>query len=200
MYAILDFAHDQDFAVALWVKADTQVDTTSNADNDIVEKSREGSNGYPFVIRYMRASGTILAARYDGSHNPNVGSNVAINDGKFHHVAFVKQGGSLYLYIDAVLAGSAPDTTTGDTSNQSPLYIARRGNPNNSFKGMVDDLRIYPRALSAEEVQALNAARWRSVTLAETGGGGGAHRLCRRRAAGWPGGLLPGRPAQYGYL
>ncbi|MFN2184456.1 MAG: LamG-like jellyroll fold domain-containing protein [Anaerolineae bacterium] len=167
--ATIDFAYNEDFAVALWVKADVQVNT-QYADNDIVEKWA-GSLGYPYVIRYQRASGIILAARYDGTNNPNVTSQVRIDDGKFHHVTFIKQGENLYLYIDGVLEGSAADTTTGDTTNQSPLYIGQRGYTGNNFKGTVDDLRIYARALSAEEVQALAANRWRNVALTQTGAG-----------------------------
>ena len=168
-HATIDFAYNQDFGVALWVKADLQVNT-QNTDNDIVEKW-SGSGGYPYVIRYLRASGTIVAARWDGSHGANVYSNVAINDDKFHHVAFVKQGGTLYLYIDGVQRGTAADTTTGDTTNTSALYIGRRGNNINYFKGTVDDLRIYPRGLPAQEVADLYHAGWQAATLAQSGDG-----------------------------
>jgi hypothetical protein len=125
-HPILDFAHDQDFAVALWVKADTQVNT-QHSDNDIVEKWA-GSGGYPYVIRYLRASGTIVAARYDGSHNPMVSSQIRIDDGQFHHVAFVKQGATLYLYVDGVQRATrriAPPCTSAGGAIRATTSQAR---------------------------------------------------------------------------
>lgn len=149
----LNFAYNQDFSVVLWVKASTQVDT-ANADNDILEKWSQ-SGGYPYVLRYIRASGGIVAARYDGSHNPTLTSDVSINDGLFHQLAFVKQGADLYLYIDGEQHGWAQDTTTGDTTNTSPLYLGKRGNNINYFKGRIDEVRVYNQGLSAAAVQTL---------------------------------------------
>ena len=165
--ATLNFATNQDFAVALWVKADAQVDVR-NTDNDIVEKW-SGSGGYPYVIRYIAASGIVQAARWDGSHGPTIASKKAINDGKFHHLAFVKQGANLYLYIDGALDGSTADTTSGNTTNSSPLYVGSRGNSINYFKGTVDDLRIYGRALLAQEIADLYHGGWQPATLAQSG-------------------------------
>ncbi len=160
----LNYSADQDFSVSLWVKADSQVDTL-NDDNSIVEKW-SGVGGYPYVIRYVNSSGNIYAARYDGTFGPAVGSTTVINDNQFHHVAFIKRGTNLYLFIDGVEQGTVPDTTTGDTTNTSPLFIGMRGNGINHFKGAVDDLQIYARALSDAEVQALFSERWRPVFTA----------------------------------
>ncbi len=163
----LNFSADQDFSVSLWIKADPQVDTI-NDDNDIVEKW-SGVGGYPYVIRYVNSTGNIYASRYDGTNGPTVSSTTAINNNQFHHVAFIKRGANLYLYIDGVQQGTVPDMTTGDTTNISPLFIGMRGNKINHFKGAVDDLQIYARALSDEEVQAHYSARWQATTLSASG-------------------------------
>ncbi|NBU86316.1 MAG: hypothetical protein EBS13_03180 [Verrucomicrobia bacterium] len=48
------------------------------------------------------------------------------------------------------------NVTGGDTSNTSNLYFGKRGGSTPLyFHGTIDDVRIYDRALSAEEVQAL---------------------------------------------
>jgi hypothetical protein len=92
----IDFSSSQNFTV------EARVRTTGSTDNDAILEKWSQSGGYPFVIRY-KSNGTVIAARYDGSNNPSVTSTTAINDGKFHHIAFVKEGTNLKLYIDGKL-------------------------------------------------------------------------------------------------
>ncbi|MEY3868438.1 MAG: hypothetical protein RLZZ338_2329 [Cyanobacteriota bacterium] len=163
----INFGTNQDFTVAVWIKAESQQKDTTNGDNDVVEKWISSSGGYPYVIRYLNQkvannSGIIVAARYDCSNNPSVRSTTKINDGNFHHVAFVRSTennqGKLSLYIDGKLEGSNKDTTTGNTKNNGPLYLGCRGYGNtgmNYFTGSIKGLSIYNVALSAEEIQAV---------------------------------------------
>lgn len=157
----IDFTYNQDLAVSAWIRVSPNQPDKGNSDNDIIEKW-SGSGGYPYVVRYINRgadAGKIIAARYDGSRNPAITSARPINDGQLHHVAFVRQAGTLYLYIDGMQAGTTSDTTTGVTTNNSPLYIGARGAPSgdpyNHFAGLVDHLLIYNRGLSANEVMAL---------------------------------------------
>ena len=147
----IDFGTNDNFTVEAWVKADSNQPDTGNPSNDIIEKW-SASGGYPFVIRYIRDTGEIVVARYDGSNSSAITSSVTINDDQSHHVAFVKEGSELRLYINGVLDGTTTDITTGNTQNNSPLYIGRRGNNKNYFKGEVDELRIWNTARSAEEI------------------------------------------------
>ena len=149
----IDFGTNDNFTVEAWVKADSNQPDTGNPSNDIIEKW-SASGGYPFVIRYIRDTGEIVVARYDGSKASAITSSVTINDDQSHHVAFVKEGSELRLYINGVLDGTTTDITTGNTQNNSPLYIGRRGNNKNYFKGEVDELRIWNTARSAEEISS----------------------------------------------
>ena len=101
--------------------------------------------------------------RYDGVTKPAVTSNIRIDDGDFHHIAFVRATetgtGKLYLYIDGRLhGGPADDTTTGTTENDSALYLGRRGknpaNDDNFFAGQLGRVRIWQGALSEEQIKA----------------------------------------------
>ncbi|MFB2974476.1 LamG domain-containing protein [Aerosakkonema sp. BLCC-F183] len=162
----INFASNQDFTVAVWIKPDSEQKDIKNGDNDVVEKWLSG--GYPYVIRYLNtktgnSAGKIVAARYDGKNNPGVYSNTKINDGKFHHVTFVRSTennqGKLSLYIDGKLEATNPDTTTGNTKNNYPLYLGCRGYSQNSgvnyFAGSITGLAIYNVALTPEQIQAV---------------------------------------------
>ncbi|BAQ64272.1 LamG-like jellyroll fold domain-containing protein [Geminocystis sp. NIES-3709] len=150
----VNFTTNQNFTVETLVKANPNQQDLRNNDNDIIEKW-SGDSGYPFVIRYIRSTGRISVARFDGSNNPGITSNSSINDGKYHHIAFVKEGTQLRLYIDGRLEGSTTDTTRNSTTNNSPLFIGRRGgNTPNHFRGEIDEVRIWNKVLTQQELQA----------------------------------------------
>ncbi|WP_437618251.1 LamG-like jellyroll fold domain-containing protein [Sorangium sp. So ce1151] len=158
----INFAREQDFTVASWIRAEP---AQGERDADIIEKWDQ--NGpYPFVIRYINEGadlGKIVAARYDGTNNPGVRSTTLLNDSKFHHVTFVRRTengkGVLYLYVDGKLEGSAPDTTTGNTENNSPLYLGCRGGFACFFAGQIRDLQIFHRGLTQTEVASISIKR-----------------------------------------
>jgi hypothetical protein len=71
-------------------------------------------------------------------------------------VAVVYGTNVLKFYIDGSLAEE--ESITGlDTSAEDHGRIAKNSSPMNNefYHGLIDDVRIYDRALSAEEVQAL---------------------------------------------
>jgi hypothetical protein len=157
----ITFDLNQDFTVSLHVKIpSSNQPNTGNIDNDIVEKVGSGG-GYPYVIRYYNHTagagnnGKIIAARWNGSTAAIVTSTVTLNDDTWHHIAFVKSGPTLYLYVDGVLNSTTPDLTTGSTANTAPLYLGSRLGQMNWFKGGIDNLRIWNVARSCEEIRQL---------------------------------------------
>jgi len=152
----INFATNQDFTVASWIKIAKEQPFKTNGDNDIIEKWN-GSGGYPYVIRYIPDNQTICAARYDGSNNPSITTTTKLNSEQLYHIAFVKEGSKLRLYLDGREENSTDDTTQSQTQNDSPLYLARRGGSNeayaNYFAGTIAHLRIYKKALSPEEIK-----------------------------------------------
>ena len=75
--------------------------------------------------------------------------------GSWHHVAATWDGATMKIYIDNVLAGSQAATgATGTTT--LPLIIGNKStvstNTGNVFNGLIDDARIYNRALTAAEI------------------------------------------------
>lgn len=155
----IDFTASQDFSISSWIKVPSSQTTTANIDNDIIEKW-SGSGGYPFTIRFYNSTAggsanKIAAARYDGTNNPTVTSTSTFNDNKWHHVSFVKSGSTLYLYVDGKQEATTTDTTSGTTTNSSELFLGRRGGGTaQSWQGMLDDLKIYNYARSAEQIKA----------------------------------------------
>ena len=143
----IDFDHNEDFAIEAWIAVSGEA-----VDSDIITKWQGGSEPYPYAIRYSAGNGTVLGLRYDGTNSPSLTSTKVINDGEFHHIAFVKNGSTLYLYIDGEEDGSTEDTTTGSTKNNVAIYFASRGT-DDYFLGQIDEVRIWNRSLAQDEIQ-----------------------------------------------
>jgi hypothetical protein len=73
----------------------------------------------------------------------------------WRHLAAVRQGDRLKLYVDGKLeaTSTAMERDTFDVSTDVPLRIG--SGTHDHFNGRLSDLRLYGRALSAEEVAAL---------------------------------------------
>ena len=78
-----------------------------------------------------------------------------VNDGHWHHVAGVYDQEKLYLYIDGSLDASA-EAPGKIRVNDEPVYIGENSQtPNRFWNGLIDDVRIYSYALSAEEISEI---------------------------------------------
>ena len=151
-----NFDVDDDFTVEAWIQADLIQGLSGSI--SVIEKWDNSSTPdiYPFAIRYNSNTGKIDVSRSDGSITPTITSTTLFNDGEFHHVAFVKDGESLSLYVDGLLEGSSiEDTTVNTTQNNSSIYLGGRigGITNSPFFGDLDELRIWDTARSQDEIQ-----------------------------------------------
>ena len=74
-------------------------------------------------------------------------------DGAWHHVAGVLSGTGIQLYLDGVMRVDLPAGAPLIFS-QTHLWVGRRdlGGTNN-FRGGVDDVRVYRRALVPAEIR-----------------------------------------------
>jgi hypothetical protein len=78
--------------------------------------------------------------------------------GTWTHVAFTHRGRTTRLYVDGKLAREQHDgTPRGAGVTDSPLTIGAAAPwPNHHFDGAVDELRLYDRALTPDEIAALH--------------------------------------------
>jgi hypothetical protein len=84
----------------------------------------------------------------------NVSSTVNANYGQWVHVAGVYDGTAVRIYVNGVAQGS--EAQTGNiTGFSQPLFIGADGEPGEFAKGVIDEVRIYPEALSSAQVRAL---------------------------------------------
>jgi len=93
-------------------------------------------------------------------HGGNVQGNSPVNDGGWHHVAVTVQANSTVSYPEVILWLNGIDDTRPSTDPDAfnltadlDVSIGRRPAGNDRFfMGQIDDVRIYDRVLSPEEI------------------------------------------------
>jgi len=91
-----------------------------------------------------------------GSDSGPLQSQTVITDGAWHRIGFVWDGSHRMLYVDDIkVAEDAQDVLDGSTNS---LYIGtgKMMQLGTYFSGMIDDIRIYDRALTQEQIAALS--------------------------------------------
>lgn len=160
-----DFSATQDFTVELWVKIpSTPQPNTQNNDVDILEKLNPGA-GYPYAIRYLKDSRKIVVLRNSTGANPSVTSFSTFDDNRWHHLAFVKNGSTLRLYVDGQEENNTIDNTSGVLTGTGTINIGHRI-LDNYFRGAIDELRFWNVARTPTQI---NDNRFRALTGTETG-------------------------------
>ena len=87
----------------------------------------------------------------------SVGSPLFVTDTNYHHVAVTKSGGAVTFYLDGVAAPVANYNPTFQFVTEATIGAVSADRRNN-FLGRVDELAVYNRSLTPEEVQAIVAA------------------------------------------
>ena len=142
------------FTVSVWVKWNS-----FDSSRMIIEKGDGSGNPQPCNYglwgQNTRFEGYIgkNGVDYNEIDSPSYVS-MGMQTGQWYHIAFTADGSNLKLYMNGSLVKSASETFA-PVGNTYPLRIAEGSYSNYPFNGLIDDVRIYNRALSATEIQAI---------------------------------------------
>ena len=101
--------------------------------------------------------GKISVMLTDGIHDQIYLSNSALSvDERFHHVAATVDGQTVRIYIDGQQDASYPQMVTPFSPSSTFFQVGGILNlTTNNFQGVIDELALYNRALTAPEIQAI---------------------------------------------
>jgi len=116
---------------------------------------RKGTGGGRYEFKTWNSGTTLRLTCDDGSGFPGLEDSISANDGKWHHVAFTKDetDNKVRFYYDGNLLKTSPETCDGTESNTDPLWIGSIGGTEETLRGILDNVLIYGRALTLEEIQ-----------------------------------------------
>jgi YVTN family beta-propeller protein len=138
------------FTLSAWIKLNT-----NSVQQAIIEKyDVPGKNGYLFRLLGGKLSAAICDPTLEGANNPVFGATT-VTTGVWHQVAAVYDGSFIKVYLDGQLDGSVPTTVT-PTDGAASLKIGARGDDANTrLNGLIDEVKIYNRALPPWEIDSL---------------------------------------------
>ncbi len=137
-----------DFSVSLWFKTPfagvgaRMISTRTICANDSFWEVNVGSGRF---IPCIDEPGGNLAC---------VAGVATVNDDEWHHGVFTRSGLDLISYIDGAQDDTATASILIDLTNNAPLRIGDSV-CNNDYVGNIDEVRVYNRKLSVEEVKRL---------------------------------------------
>lgn len=133
------------FTVEMFCKTDGSVNwwTSVFRDNNDQVWIGGGEDGNKFMGRVTLDDGTTQKTVID---------TTSANDGKWHHIALVREGTALTLYRDKKVAASTTLTSSSlKAIGNQWHFIGGPNGGNNDFNGWMDSVRITRRALEPEE-------------------------------------------------
>ena len=152
---VLDFVDGSDFTITGWFNRDTAA-----ADHTIVAKKNDQttSAGYVVWIDNNGSTDYLSAEISDGTDTYSAVGTTNLSTTGWHHFSVVwDDSNGLYIYLDGKLDGSTTSSTTSINSlaNALAFRIGAESDAGVSFDGKIDDIKVYNRALSVDEVSKL---------------------------------------------
>src|SRR3989338_8040792 len=138
-----------------WVKT-----SSSGMSGVMGNRGGSGNGGYVIMLRGEEGGGVNyrIGFTYFGVLDWYSSNNAYIANNQWQHLCVVNPAtGNIRFYANGAQHSTAASANSGTSSDQ-PLYVGawnNSGTPANYFNGLIDDVRIYNRALSANEVKQL---------------------------------------------
>jgi len=144
------------FSDAITVSAWVNIRSISGAWMCAVAK---GENAWRISVNNTAQSFHFGIAIYT-STNPSVNGGTQVGLGEWHHVTGTYDGKTINLYLDGVVDATVGNTT-GIGSSTTHLLIGE--NPEQTgryWNGLIDDVRVYRRAIQPADIQTLMRGLW----------------------------------------
>jgi hypothetical protein len=151
--AALDFGQEDSFTLYAWVKLNDSID-----DYRAIMGKASGSSLDGYILRHCQAGNlgmTIEAS--DGAVEASAVARQDYRDNQWHQVVGVinRDDQTITLYVDGLQKAQADINSVGDLNNDYNFNLGALNNGSVSFKGILDEARVYNYALSSAEIRKL---------------------------------------------
>lgn len=145
------------FSIEAWIAIDSDPGDTQCVAAKNIDAVNSGSptDGYA-----MYAYGTPLRIQIsrDRSGNEEEIRGASVGLGSFVHVVATYDGSALSIYAGGALSGTSPSPAAITTVAKSFTIGASRGGTACFFRGAIDELAVYDKALSPDRIRAHHLA------------------------------------------
>jgi alpha-L-rhamnosidase len=144
----------KEITISAWIKPN---DDFSDRWQEIYRKEDANARCLFAFGKTGEKTGLWFGLGIDGAYTEHCGPLAVelVKDGKWHLVAAIYDGSAKRFYFDGREIARESVSGSIDTKGSSPAYIGSSGGNYEFFSGGIDDIRIYSRALSADEIKGL---------------------------------------------
>ena len=142
-------------SIAAWIRWENGF-----SDSRIVIKSNSNNGADQLWGMTVTSNGRVdFRIRVGGTFVQLDSADGATTSGQWHHVAGTYDGTTMRLYIDGTEVASTAHKVGGAVDQDASAPVALGDSPQGSrtFDGVMDDVRIYDRALSEKDIATLHA-------------------------------------------
>ena len=140
--------------LSAWVKAPSY--SSESTQRVIIAKAIGTSKqSYYWMLSHVRSGRRNLLSfrlRAGGATTTLIASAGTLPTNTWFHAAATYDGATMRLYLDGDEVGRAPKTGAIATNPLAPVDIGRSPDGSSHLQGVIDEVRIYSRALSAAEI------------------------------------------------
>lgn len=152
---ITDFSSP--FSVSAWVNMKSLAIGSGSADQTYLELYTDASNKARFAFNPTGVSleGAVTAGGVEKTNiriSTAVDTNLVMTANTWYHTVFVFNGSTITFYVNGV---SNTTSTGAGMSYGSGNYIGAKTTTTGNLSGSIDEVRIYDRALSSDEIKDL---------------------------------------------
>ncbi len=145
--SVFDASSFTEMAISVWIKTST---ITPSVDQLILQGANIG-----FSMGINPSTGKLFAS-FDGS---TAGSHIttnAVTDGNWHNIVAQSNGSTTSVYVDGLFDGSVVESlfpASGGSDNK--IFVGASTFNTRGFTGAINEIRIYNRILTANEIDTL---------------------------------------------
>lgn len=144
-----------DFTIECWVK----IPTTATGTCYFLGSNTGTCAGN--LLQYTVASNTLTFFERPNCTGVGIDYIVSLDDNTWHHLAGVRSGSSMYLYLDGKQVG------TGTAYNNTGMTTFRFGNRNTTYyQGVIEEVRIWNVGRTAQQIKS---GMYNTVAASSTG-------------------------------
>ena len=139
-------------SIALWFKADDY----SPSDVRLCSKSTGTSEqDHYWMLSIIDGPNLRFRLKTNGSTSTLVAGSGTLELGVWTHAVATYDGSAMRIYKDGVLVGSVGKSGSVSADPGVPAWIGRNPDGYGPWDGIIDEVRIYERALSQDEIATL---------------------------------------------
>ena len=144
----IDFTFNNGHSISMWIHGDV---LSSGWTGAVLTKGTKNTAGHFEIV----VSSKVFHIYGQEIGTTSLGLNCADITNGWHHLAFVWENNVIKSYVDGTLKATSAAITNIVTATNTPVYVGAVSNNSLPFTGIIDEVKLYTKAIAASEVTAL---------------------------------------------